>query len=120
MQECPCECVRPQSRGAFDLDFGVDGQPTSLTIELCFRAGGTLSGAVPAGGDGGNFQLVDGEGSYAVGDDVIRFGPGTGGRQPIRMDSGEKYSYVGGNLVPPGQRVYLTGKVPFRYTLRVR
>ena len=107
--------------GGFDLAFDLDGPPTSLTIELCFRSGGTLAGVVPAGGDG-NFQLVEGEGSYTVGGDTITFGPGTGSgiRQPIAMDPGEKYTYLGGNLIPNGQRVYLTGLVPFRYTLRLR
>jgi hypothetical protein len=107
--------------GGFDLAFDLDGPPTSLTIELCFRSGGTLAGVVPAGGDG-NFQLVEGEGSYTVGGDTITFGPGTGSgiRQPIAMDPGEKYTYLGGNLTPNGQRVYLTGLVPFRYTLRLR
>lgn len=106
---------------AFDLAFAVDGPKTSLTIELCFRTGGTLTGVVPASGDG-NFQLVDGEGTYAVGTDTITFGPGNGSglRQPIAMDPGEKYTYLGGSLVPAGQRVYLTGEVPFRYTLRLR
>jgi len=106
---------------AFDLDFDVDGPATSLTIELCFRSGGSLTGVVPASGDG-NFQLVDGEGAYTVGADTITFGPGNGGgvRQPIAMDPGEKYTYLGGSLIPPGQRVYITGEVPFRYTLRLR
>jgi len=107
--------------GSFDLDFDVDGQPTSLTIELCFREGGTLTGVVPAGGTG-NFQLVEGEGIYAVGQDSIAFGPGNGSGvlQPVRMDAGEKYSYLSGSLQPSGQRVYITGRVPFRYTLRFR
>ncbi|HVK34498.1 MAG TPA: hypothetical protein VM428_02475 [Microlunatus sp.] len=107
--------------GGFDLAFDLDGPPTSLTIELCFRSGGTLAGVVPASGDG-SFQLVEGEGSYTVGGDMITFGPGTGSgiRQPIAMDPGEKYTYLGGNLTPSGQRVYLTGLVPFRYTLRLR
>ena len=107
--------------GGFDLAFDLDGPPTSLTIELCFRSGGTLAGVVPASGDG-NFQLVEGEGSYTVGGDTITFGPGTGSgiKQPIAMDAGEKYTYLGGNLTPSGQRVYLTGLVPFRYTLRLR
>ena len=76
---------------------------------------------VPASGDG-NFQLVDGEGTYTVGTDTISFGPGTGSgiRQPIAMDAGEKYTYLGGNLTPAGQRVYITGVVPFRYTLSLR
>ena len=105
----------------FNLDFDVDGPPTSLTIELCFRSGGSLTGVVPASGDG-NYQLLDGEGSYALDGDTITFGPGNGSglRQPIAMDPGEKYTYLGGSLVPPGQRVYITGEVPFRYTLRIR
>ena len=36
------------------------------------------------------------------------------------MDAGEKYTYLGGNLTPAGQRVYLTGLVPFRSTLQLR
>jgi hypothetical protein len=107
--------------GAFDLEFEVIGQPTSLTIELCFRPGGRFAGVVPDSGDG-NFQLVEGTATYAVGDDVITFGPGNGGGilQPVRMEAGEKYAYLGGNLVPSGQRVYITGRVPFRYALRLR
>jgi hypothetical protein len=106
---------------AFDLDFVVDGPDTSLTIELCFRSGGMLTGVVPASGED-NFELVEGEGRYRVGEDTITFGPGngTGIRQPVAMDPGEKYTYLGGNLVPPGQRVYITGLIPFRYTLHLR
>lgn len=98
--------------GGFDLAFDVDGPPTSLTIELCFRPGGALTGVVPANGDG-NFQLVEGTGRYTVGGDTISFGPGTGSgpRQPIAMDPGEKYTYLGSSLTPSGLRVYLTGLV---------
>jgi hypothetical protein len=110
--------IRPQGDAAFDLEFEVDGPPTSLTIELCFRSGGALTGVVSASGDG-NFQLVEGQGSYTVGADTITFGPGHGSglRQPVAMDPGEKYTYLGGSLVPAGQRVYITGEVPFHYTL---
>jgi hypothetical protein len=113
--------VRPVGDGGYDLVFLVDGPATSLTIELAFRAGGTLTGVVPATGDG-NFQLVSGEGAYTVGSDTITFGPGNGSgiRQPVAMDPGEKYTYLGGSLTPTGQRVYITGLVPFRYTLRLR
>ena len=113
--------IRQVGESAFDLAFDVEGPATSLTIELCFRSGGSLTGVVPASGDG-NFQLVDGDGAYTVGADTITFGPGnsSGIRQPIAMDPGEKYTYLGGNLVPAGQRVYITGEVPFRYTLRLR
>jgi hypothetical protein len=117
----PSITIRQVGDSAFDLAFDVEGPATSLTIELCFRSGGSLTGVVPASGDG-NFQLVDGEGAYTVGADTITFGPGNGSgiRQPIAMDPGEKYTYLGGNLVPAGQRVYITGEVPFRYTLRLR
>ena len=113
--------VRPSGDADFELEFRVDGPATSLTIELCFRPGGTLDGVVPATGDG-NFQLVEGYGTYTVGSDAIRFGPGTGSgiRQPVAMDPGEKYTYLNGNLTPAGVRVYLTGLVPFRYTLSLR
>jgi hypothetical protein len=113
--------IRQVGDSAFDLAFDVEGPATSLTIELCFRSGGSLTGVVPASGTD-NFQLVDGEGAYTVGADTITFGPGNGSgiRQPIAMDPGEKYTYLGGNLVPAGQRVYITGEVPFRYTLRLR
>lgn len=47
-------------------------------------------------------------------------GNGSGIRQPIAMDPGEKYTYLGGSLTPAGQRVYITGEVPFRYTLHLR
>ena len=113
--------IKQVGDSAFDLDFDVDGPPTSLTIELCFRSGGALTGVVPASGDG-NFQLRRRRGFYTVGGDTITFGPGNGSglRQPIAMDPGEKYTYLGGSLVPAGQRVYITGEVPFRYTLRLR
>jgi hypothetical protein len=113
--------IKEVEPGGFDLEFDVTGQETSLTIELGFRPAGTLTGVVPAVGDG-NFQLVDGMGTYRTGGDVITFGPGNGqgALQPVRMESGEKYSYLSGGLVTPGHRVYITGRVPFRYTLRVR
>ena len=115
--------VRQLDDAEFDLDFDVDGPATSLTIELCFRSGGELTGVDPdpAGGVD-NFQLVSGEGSYTVGTDTITFGPGNGSglKQPIAMDPGEKYTYLGGSLVPAGLRVYITGEVPFRYTLSLR
>jgi hypothetical protein len=113
--------IRQVVDAEFDLEFVVNGPPTSLTIELCFRDGGTLTGVVPASG-AGSFQLVEGEGAYTVGTDTITFGPGNGSglRQPVAMDPGEKYTYLGGSLTPAGQRVYITGEVPFRYTLQLR
>ena len=115
--------IRQLDDAEFELDFDVDGPATSLTIELCFRSGGKLTGVEPdPAGGADNFQLVSGDGAYTVGSDTISFGPGNGAglKQPIAMDPGEKYTYLGGNLVPAGQRVYITGEVPFRYTLSLR
>ena len=99
---------------------GLIGAVRDTTREVVLVSNEVGSGVVPATGDG-NFQLVEGQGVYTVGSDTITFGPGNGSglRQPVAMDPGEKYTYLGGNLTPPGQRVYITGEVPFRYTLRL-
>ena len=39
--------IRQLGDAEFDLAFDVDGPATSLTIELCFRSGGSLTGVVP-------------------------------------------------------------------------
>jgi hypothetical protein len=36
------------------------------------------------------------------------------------MDPGERYTYLGGGLMPPGVRVYITGRTPIRYVVRLR
>ena len=114
--------IRQLGRRAFDLAFDVDGPATSLTIELCFRSGGNSDrrGArqrrrqLPARRGRGHLHGRSRTRSPSVP------GNGSGLRQPIAMDPGEKYTYLGGNLTPAGQRVYITGVVPFRYTLRLR
>jgi hypothetical protein len=104
--------------GGFDLTFGLEESEVPLAIELCFRPGGGLSGVEPIDASG-NYQLVEGTGSYVLGDDRIEFGPGNGATR-VTMDPGERYTYLGGNLTPAGLRVYITGRSPFRYTLRLR
>ena len=95
--------------GGFDLDFDVDGPATSLTIELCFRPGGTLDRR-GARRRGRQLPAGRGRGHLHHGPDVITFGPGNGsGPAADPMDAGEKYTYLGGSLVPSGQRVYITG-----------
>ncbi len=125
----------------FDLHFEIDGQPgVSVTIELAFRAGGTLTGVLPgtspdgpgaAGADrnrGGPANPADvanthllksGYARYQVGTDHLDFGPGVFHRPPGRME-GETFTWVGGNLRTEGERVYLTGVTPFRHTLTFR
>ncbi|GAA1593589.1 hypothetical protein GCM10009789_54540 [Kribbella sancticallisti] len=102
----------------FDLTFELGESEVPFAIELCFRPGGTLTG-VQQLETAGNHQLVDGTGAYTVGSDRIEFGPGNGATR-VTMDPGERYTHLSGSLTPDGLRVYLTGRSPSRYTLRLR
>jgi hypothetical protein len=102
----------------FDLTFELGESEVPFAIELCFRPGGSLTGVEQLDA-AGNYQLVDGTGSYTVGSDRIEFGPGNGATR-VSMDPGERYTYLSGSLVPDGLRVYLTGRAPTRYTLHLR
>lgn len=109
-----------EHQGGFDLHFTVDG-PTEVevTIELCFRAGGTLDGAIPAQEKDDHF-LKDGMGRYRVGTDVIEFGPGMHTHADLRTMDGEEYATHFGTVKGKGVHVYVTGKVPFDHTITVR
>lgn len=102
----------------FDLAIELSGSEVPFAIELCFRPGGTLSGVEQLDAPG-NYQLVEGTGAYTVGSDRIEFGPGNGPTR-VSMDPGERYTHLNGSLTPDGLRVYLTGRSPARYTLRLR
>lgn len=101
-----------------DLDIDFAGAATTWTLELAFRPGGTLSG-VEATDNDDEFHLVEGTGTYTVGDDVIEFGPGTGSGS-ISMDPGERYTYLGGHVDAAGTKVYLTGATPGQFTVTIR
>jgi len=122
--------------GGFDLAFLVDGPAgVRVTIELTFRREGKLEGvaALPESGDargarvGGtaaedradSYILAGGTGKFSAGSDTIEFGPGASSGAPARME-GEDYTWINGHLRTQGQRVYLTGVTPFRYTLTIR
>lgn len=105
--------------GAFELDFSVNETPNvAVTIELCFRKGGELSGVIPRGNDPDGYFLKEGSGSYRVGNDVIEFGPGKmeHGRPP---QANEQYAVHNGDIVAEGYRVLITFNSPFRHTLRI-
>lgn len=107
--------------GGFDLDLAIEESAVPFTIELCFRRGGVVSGVQPLSG-ADTYHLVDSFGAYTVGADRITFGPGNGADplQAVMMDPGERYTYLGGSLVPDGVRVYITGRSPTRYVLKLR
>lgn len=100
-----------------ELDVAVDGiDDVPVTLELCFRSGGSFDG-VDWCGD--TRVLVDGTGRYVMGEDRIEFGPGNGAGE-VDPDAGEQYRVHNGHRTPVGELVYLTGRTPFRHTLRIR
>ncbi|HSU50251.1 MAG TPA: hypothetical protein VLJ41_06670 [Segetibacter sp.] len=105
-----------ETNGKNQLSFEVTGQAgVQVTIELCFKEGGKLSG-VTAGNNGNSF-FETGFGKYEFEGDVIEFGPGTVAHKTIAGLEGERYSTHFGNLRTEGMHVYLTGTTPFRHTL---
>jgi hypothetical protein len=111
--------VTPEN-GTYTLRFAVDGpKDVEVTLELCFRSGGTLEGTVPAG-EADEFFLKDGTGRYTSGSDVIAFGPGCNGHANVRSLDGEAYTTHFGSVKGKGMHVYLTGLVPFSHTLTIR
>lgn len=108
--------VAPEPDG-YRVLFESSGEAAvDMTIELTLRDGGVLEGARELG-DGG-FHLVDGQASYRLGDERLLIGPGNGDGM-VRASSGENYSWAGGRLQLPGKRLYITGRTPLQYALRL-
>jgi hypothetical protein len=106
-----------ETADGFDLAFDVSGEEDiDLTLELTFREGGEFSGVETL--DDGTFHLVEGQGTYTVGQDSVTFGPGNG-TGSINAGAGEQYSWHNGSLFVKGQRVYITGRSPMAYTLNI-
>jgi hypothetical protein len=111
------EVVITRTAEGFELAFDVSGEAdVEQTIELTFREGGDLAGVEEL--EDGTFHLVEGEGSYTLGDDVVSFGPGNG-RGIVNASAGEQYSWHNGGLTVSGHRVYITGVSPLKYTLSI-
>ena len=124
-----------ENDGEFKLAFDVSGYDNvRVTIELCFRAEGSLKGVVQATNgrprwernvrtrtpnDSRVFFLKNGTGAYTVNDDTLEFGPGLHEHNSLRME-GEPYSVYNGSLRAEGDRVDITGKTPFQYVLTVK
>lgn len=105
-----------ETGGKNELTFDLKGQPgVQVTIELCFKEGGKLTGVSEA--ENGNSFLENGVGEYTLGDDSIRFGPGAVSHKSITNLEGERYSTHFGNLRTEGLHVYLTGITPFKHKL---
>lgn len=106
-----------ETADGFDLAFDVSGEEDiDLTLELTFREGGEFSGVETL--DDGTFHLVEGKGTYTMGQDSVTFGPGNGPGS-INAGAGEQYSWHNGSLFVKGQRAYITGRSPMTYTLNI-
>jgi hypothetical protein len=109
--------------GSFELLFDITGHDdVPYTVELAFRPGGELGGAlqeVTTGDDRKAFLLKDGLGRYRVGNDAIEFGPGQADHQSLNL-SGHSYSAHGAELRVSGTCVYITAMTPFQKIVVIR
>ncbi|HEY0108936.1 MAG TPA: hypothetical protein VGB67_04855 [Fibrella sp.] len=91
-----------------DIDIaGTVGVP--VTLELIFRAGGTLAGAIKHPKKENAYLLSGETGAYTVGADTIHFGPGKAEHKGIQLR--------GALPAMDAPTVYLTGFTPFKHTL---
>jgi hypothetical protein len=109
-----------ENNGGFELTFDISGtDDVNVTIELCFKEGGSLSDMKTFDELPDNFFLDKGIGTYQFGKDTITFGNGAMTHHRLRAIDGEIYTSHFGSLRTPGIHVYLTGKTPFRHKLTV-
>lgn len=108
-----------ESNGKNDVNVLVSGPAgIAVTIELCFKEGGKLSGVDSPGN--GNYFLGNGDGQYEFEGDNIQFGPGAITHKMINNLEGERYSTHFGTLKTEGLHVYITGVTPFNHTITFR
>jgi hypothetical protein len=109
-----------ENRGVFELHFDISGHNgVPVAIELAFRSGGKLEGALQELTKDRVYLLKSGTGRYSVGEDVIEFGPGEAAHERLNL-AGPSYSAHGASLRPDGYCVYVTGFTPFQRVLTIR
>ncbi|MDX3456429.1 hypothetical protein PV396_31550 [Streptomyces sp. ME02-8801-2C] len=110
-----------------DLRIDISGPSVPWALELTFRPGGEVRGAVPLGD--GSWCLTTEPLTYRVGDDEIRVEATVETGEPLvgpdrsdvlRYDPGQDYTVVGGTDAAAGNRVYLGGHGPQALTLTLR
>lgn len=105
-----------ENNGALSLDFKVDGPPNvEVTIEMCFKEGSNVTGAVLD--EKKNYFLKSGNGELSMGADTIRFGPGKCEHLNVENLDSEEYTYHQGSLRTNGEHVYITGFTPFHHKM---
>jgi hypothetical protein len=104
--------------GIAEITFKVSGQDgVMVTIELCFKEGGELSGVTASDIGIGTHFLEEGMGQYRYGKDTIHFGPGVLAHKDVNRLEGERYSSHHGTLRTEGMHVFLTGMTPFNHKI---
>ncbi|MFJ5730625.1 hypothetical protein [Streptomyces paradoxus] len=110
-----------------DLRIDISGPRVPWALELTFRPGGVVEGAVPIGD--GRWCLTAGPMTYRAGDDEIRVEAGVEAGEPLagpdrsdvlRYDPGQDYTVVGGTDATTGNRVYIGGQGPQTLTVALR
>ena len=98
--------------GGFELDIKISGtNRVPVTVELIFRHGGTFSGVEKLDGLPEAWLQKEGWGTYTVGADSIRFGPGT---------YAHKWAQLRGALPKmDATSVFLTGFTPFHHKIQL-
>ena len=99
-----------ETKQSFEISISAEGtKNVPLAIEINLRDGGKLSGVVPAPNSDDAFLLKEGFAEYAMGNDVIRFGPGNYEHAWVQLRGAEAKL--------PGPSVYVTAYTPFQHTL---
>ena len=112
--------VVEENNGAFKMDIEVAGpKNVEVTLEFCFRYGGTLKGVSPANGKD-DYLLKSGNMKYLFGNDIIEIGPGIAEFDRISFIDGEVYSSHFGTIKGKGMHIYITGFVPFKHSLTIK
>jgi hypothetical protein len=105
-----------EAAGKAQITIEVKGMDNvAITIELCFKEGGQLTGVSDVGND--NYLLDAQQAVYKYGADAINFGPGLITHKQITELEGERYSTHFGSLRTKGMHVYITGKTPLTHVI---
>ncbi|WP_281336502.1 hypothetical protein [Flavobacterium eburneipallidum] len=107
-----------ENNGSLSLDFKVDGPlNVEVTIEMCFKEGSNITGAVLD--EKKNYFLKSSTGALSVGADTIQFGPGKVEHFNVQNLDSEESTYHQGSLRTIGEHVYITGYTPFRHKMTI-
>ncbi|POX46372.1 hypothetical protein [Streptomyces sp. Ru72] len=110
-----------------DIRCDMAGPRVPWALELSFRPGGVVHGAVPIGD--GHWCLGTGAMTYRAGDSEIRVEVGVRAGEPLagpdqtdvlRYDPGQDYTLLGGTDAVTGERVYVGGYGPHTLSVALR